>query len=304
MAFSFGPFIGLWMAFDAATRMGCLAIPGGGMNSATRLKVILANRATVLCCTPTYALRLGEVAREEGFDLTEADVRAIVVGGEPGGSVPAMRGRIEELWSTARVFDHYGMTEVGPVTFQCAERTDAVHVLDDSFLCEVIDLATARPQPAGAAEPGELVLTTLGRTGSPVLRYRTGDLVRPLPRSSCACGRTTLQFSGGIIGRADDMVLVRGVNLFPSAVDQIVRSVRGVAEYRVDIDTEPALTEIRLLVEPEPTCPDPDDLCGMLARAFRDAYNLRIPVTAVPRGELPRFELKSGRWITHSKTTP
>lgn len=304
VTFSFGPFIGLWMAFDAAARMGCLTIPGGAMNSATRLKVLMANRVTVLCATPTYAIRLGEVAQEEGVDLAEAHVRAIVVGGEPGGSVPATRARIETLWPTARVFDHHGMTEAGPVTYQCTERTDVVHVLDHQFLCEVVDPDTGGPRAADAERPGELVLTSLGRTGSPILRYRTGDLVVPAGHGPCPCGRTTLLLAGGIIGRADDMVVIRGVNLFPSGVDQVMRGVEGVAEYRVEIDTNPALTEMRILVEPDPACADAGDLCRRLERAFRATYNLRVPVTSVAAGELPRFELKSRRWIKSSRADP
>jgi phenylacetate-CoA ligase len=304
VTFSFGPFIGLWMAFDAAARMGCLAIPGGAMNSSTRLKVLMANRVTVLCATPTYAIRLGEVAQEEGVDLAKAAVRAIVVGGEPGGSVPATRARIEALWPTARVFDHHGMTEAGPVTYQCTERTDVVHVLDRQFLCEVIDPETGAPRAADAEGHGELVLTALGRVGSPILRYRTGDLVVPAGPERCPCGRTTLQFAGGIIGRADDMVVIRGVNLFPSGVDQVVRGVEGVAEYRIEIDTNPALTEMRILVEPEAACANAGELCERLERAFRATYNLRVPVTAVPAGELPRFELKSRRWIKSSTPDP
>jgi len=304
VAFSFGPFIGLWLAFDAARELGCLTIPGGSMNSVTRLRAIVENRATVLCCTPTYAIRLGEVAREEGIDLGAAGIRAIVVGGEPGASVPAIRARIETLWPRARVFDHYGMTEVGPVTFQCTEQTDLVHAIDGPFIYEVVDPETGAPRDPDADEPGELVLTTLSRVGSPVLRYRTGDLVRPVVNASCGCGRTSLQFAGGIIGRVDDMIFVRGVNLFPSAVDQVVRGVPGIAEYRVEIDTEPALTELHVLVEPDATCADPSALCETLVRAFRDTYNLRVPVTAVAAGALPRFELKSKRWIKRSKAAP
>jgi phenylacetate-CoA ligase len=296
VAFSFAPFIGLWMAFDAAARMGCLTIPGGAMNSATRITAICANEVTTLCCTPTYAIRLGEVAREEGVDLAAASVRRIVVGGEPGASVPATRERIERLWPGARLFDHYGMTEVGPVTFQCPARTDVVHALEQNYLVEVVELQSDAPVEPGSGKTGELVLTTLGRTGSPAIRYRTGDLVRPVARETCACGRRTLAFEGGIIGRADDMVFIRGVNLYPSAVDQVVRSCGGVAEYRVEVDTSPALAELEVLIEPEAGV-DGQEACRRLERAFRDAWNLRVPVTEAPPGELPRFELKARRWI-------
>ncbi len=117
-AFSFGPFIGFWMAYEAAAQMGCLCFPGGGLTSTTRLRILLENEVTILCCTPTYALRLAEVAAQEGMDLSSARLKTIVVAGEPGGSIPATRERIEAAWPQAKVFDHHGMTEVGPVTHE------------------------------------------------------------------------------------------------------------------------------------------------------------------------------------------
>ena len=144
-AFSFGPFIGFWLAFEAGARMGALCIPGGGMSSAARVRTILENAATVLCCTPTYALRLAEVAAEEKIDLKQSRVRTIIVAGEPGGSVPAIRSRIESLWPGARVFDHHGMTEVGPVTYECPKRPGVLHVIESAYYAEVIDPASGKP---------------------------------------------------------------------------------------------------------------------------------------------------------------
>jgi len=181
-AFSFGPFIGFWLAYEAAQRIGCLCIPGGGLSSVARLRVMMENDATVLCCTPTYALRLAEVAAEERIDLGAARVRAIIVAGEPGGSIPALRARLQELWHGARVFDHHGMTETGPVTHECPKRSGVLHVLEPAYYAEVIDPVSGKPVAPG--QRGELVLTTLGRIGSPLLRYRTGDLVQPVHRLS------------------------------------------------------------------------------------------------------------------------
>src|SRR5438094_791018 len=181
-AFSFGPFIGFWLAYEAAQRIGCLCLPGGGLSSAARLRVMMENDATVLCCTPTYALRLAEVAAEEKIDLHAARVRSIIVAGEPGGSIPALRARLQELWQGARIFDHHGMTETGPVTHECPKQPGVLHVLEPAYYAEVIDPVSAKPVAPG--QRGELVLTTLGRTGSPLLRYRTGDLVQPVPQPS------------------------------------------------------------------------------------------------------------------------
>jgi len=149
---------------------------------------------------------------------------------------------------------------------------------------------------------GELVLTTLGRTGSPVLRYRTGDLVRPsqpanMAAPPCACGRHELALEGGILGRADDMVVIRGVNVYPSAVEELIRGCGGVAEYRVEVSTVRALAELSVQIEPSPDCADAAGLVGKLEKAFENALALRVPITLVPIGILPRFEMKGKRWI-------
>jgi phenylacetate-CoA ligase len=307
-AFSFGPFIGFWLAFEAAARLGCLCLPGGGLSSPARLRAILDNQVTTLCCTPTYALRLAEVAAQENLALSAGRVRTIIVAGEPGGSIPALRARLAELWPGARIFDHHGMTEVGPVTYQCPSRPGVLHVIESAYLAEVIDPLSAKPALPG--QTGELVLTTLGRTGSPLLRYRTGDLVKldlrpsplsPLPSSLCSppclCGRHELALPGGIVGRTDDMVVVRGVNVYPSAIEEIVRACGGVAEYQVQVTTQRALPELSLLVEPRPDCADPPALVRRLERELETALALRVPVTVVPSATLPRFEMKARRWV-------
>jgi phenylacetate-CoA ligase len=289
-AFSFGPFLGFWVAFDAAARMGCLAIPGGGMRSDARLHTILDNRATVLCCTPTYAIRLGEAAIEDGIDLSGSAVRTIIVAGEPGGSIRATQARIQELWRGAKVVDHHGMTESGPVSYGCPKRERVLHVIESSYIAEVIDPSTAR-----AADHGELVLTNLGRVGSPLIRYRTGDIVERSKHKQCACGSFDLALEGGILARTDDMVVVRGVNLYPSAMEDVLRACEGVAEYRVEIRTGRALSELTVQVE---ASGDGDaGLAHRLETALRNAFALRIPVEMVGRGTLPRFEMKAQRWV-------
>ena len=293
--FSFGMFLGFWTAFESAARLGCLCIPGGGMSSGARLAAMLDNGATVLCCTPTYALRLAEVAAEERIDLSRSMVRRIIVAGEPGGSIPAVRTRIEALWNGARVVDHHGMTETGPVSYGCPARPDVLHVIESGFIAEVID-----PDSGQAVAPGgrgELVLSNLGRIGSPLLRYRTGDLVERGEEGPCACGSCEMALPGGILARADDMLVVRGVNVYPSAVEEILRSCDGVAEYRVEIHTGHPLPELHILVESKPECSDVAGLEKRLQSTLRTALGLRIAVTNVPGGELPRFEMKAKRWV-------
>src|ERR1039457_535860 len=153
-AFSFGPFLGFWSALDAVQRLGCFCFPGGSMSSHARLQAILDNGITALCCTPTYAQHLGEVAREKRLDLARSRLRLLIVAGEGGGSIPSTRACIERLWPGAKVFDHHGMTEVGPVTYQCPARPGALHVLESAYLPEVISPESERPVAPG--ETGEL----------------------------------------------------------------------------------------------------------------------------------------------------
>jgi phenylacetate-CoA ligase len=294
-AFSFGPFLGFWVAFDAATRMGCLAIPGGGMNSTARLHVLRGNRANILCCTPTYAVRLAEVAAAESIELAGLGLHTVIVAGEPGGSVPGTRALLERLWPGARIFDHHGMTETGPVSYECPRRPGVLHVMESEFVAEIVDPDSGQPLPPGSA--GELVLTNLGRAASPAIRYRTGDLVQPaVPGQPCECGSVELALEGGILARRDDMVVIRGVNVYPSAVEDILRGCGGIAEYRVEIAAVRSMVELRLKVEPESGVRH-EDLAHRLETALRDAFGLRIPAEIVPSGSLPRFEMKAKRWI-------
>lgn len=292
--FSFGPFLGFWGAFDAAARIGCLSIAGGGMRSTTRLRTLLDNEVTALCTTPTYALHLAGVAAEEKIDLIAGKVRTIIVAGEPGGSIPATRSHIEQFWGDARVVDHHGMTEMGPVSYECPQRRGVLHIMEVAYIPEVIDRISL--EPAGPGGIGELVLTNLGRTGSPILRYRIGDTVRRAQEGRCPCGSEEMALEGGILGRGDDMVVVRGVNLYPSAVEQVVRSSGGVAEFRVEIYNERSLTEMSIQIEPG-AGEDGAALSHRVAAALHYAFGLRVAVSSVPAGTLPRFEGKSKRWI-------
>jgi len=290
-AFSFGPFLGFWTAFESALKIGCLCLPGGGMSSAARVQSILANQATVLCCTPTYALRLAEVARQEGVDLSRSAVRMLIVAGEPGGSLPGTREAISKAWNGARVFDHHGMTEVGPVTHECFSRPGVLRVIESSYLAEIVDPKTG--EPAGHGVEGELVLTTLARTGSPLIRYRTGDLVKALPSDQNPDGFVDVCLDGGILGRIDDMITVRGVNVYPSAVDQIIAECGGVNEYRVRVMVNRALVEIEIDIE----AAEPEATGGRLAQLLQNRLLLRVPVKCVGTGSLPRFEMKAKRWV-------
>ena len=282
-AFSFGPFLGFWTAFEAAARAGLLCIPGGGLSSRARLTAIEATAATVLCCTPTYALRLGEVAEEVGIGVPS--VQKIIVAGEPGGSIRATRNRISQLWNGAQVIDHHGMTEVGPVSYEHPEQPGSLCVIGSAYLAEVIDPESGEEVADG--ETGELVLTTLKRVACPLLRYRTGDLVRKRDVEG------DLVLEGGILGRLDDMVVVRGVNLYPAAIEQVLRRFDEVAEYEVRQRTEKSMAEVTVAIEATPEA-DGQILRASVEAALGDAFALRIPV--VLEEKLPRYEFKAKRW--------
>ena len=284
--FSFGLFIGFWAGFEGARALGALAIPGGGQDSSSRLGAMQALGATALVCTPSYALHLVETARARGIDLTKLGVRATVHAGEPGAGIPAVRARIEAGWG-ARAFDHAGMTEMGAYGYECAEQA-GLHVNESEFIAEVIDPATLAPAPEG-----ELVLTNLGRTGSPAIRYRTGDRVR-VADTPCGCGRTFLRLEGGILGRLDDMLIIRGVNVFPSAIEGIVRRFPAVDEFQIEVFRAGELDEARVLIEVDGTGAPVRDA---VQEALRASLGLRLEVACVAPSTLPRWELKARRVI-------
>jgi phenylacetate-CoA ligase len=290
--FSFGPFLGFWAAFDAASRLGALCLPAGGLTSQARLQMIRDNRASVVCCTPTYALRLAEVAEEEGFDLPGSTVRSIIVAGEPGGSVEAVRASIEKGWG-GRVFDHWGMTEVGPLAVECPENPGGLHILETECIAEIVDPASQQPVALGTQ--GELVITNLGRTGSPLFRYRTGDLV-VADTDPCPCGRHLLRLKGGILGRLDDMVTIRGNNVFPSSIEGILREFPQIAEYRIDVETRRSMQHIKISIEPHATLHSAT-LLEDVGHAIRDRLHFQAEIVEIPPGQLPRFELKSRRFF-------
>lgn len=295
-AFSFGPFLGFWTAFESAIRRGNRAIPGGGMSSEARLRTMAANEAKVLCCTPTYAMRLGEVRAALAGDAELSSglmVKKIIVAGEPGGSLAEVREKLANLWPGARVFDHHGMTEIGPVSYERVDQPMQLCVIEEAYLAEIIDRETLREVAEG--EKGELVLTTLDRVACPLLRYRTGDLVEKGYFQDERQKR--LRLVGGVLGRVDEMVVVRGVNIYPTAIEKIIRSFPEVAEYQVIESTRDSMAELGINIEPVSKEIDAEDLVKRVGRALANAFTLRIPVRVVESGVLPRFEFKSKRWV-------
>ena len=288
-AFSFGPYISHWTAISGAWHVGAMCISGGGMTSEQRLQCLLDNRATVIVCTPTYALHLAEVARGLGIDLASSAIRIGIHAGEAGASLPNIKRAIEAAWG-ATCFDHAGATEAGAWAFDCEAQSGAIHLNEAEFIFEVIDPNSDESIEEG--QRGELVITNLGRAGMPVLRYRTGDLVE-LTTEPCACGRRFARIKGGVVGRADDMIIVRGVNLYPSVIDNLIRSVPDIAEYEVNIRRVAEMDDLSIKIE---TAASFEEIARAVTHAFRAQYSIRVGVEQAPNGSLPRYEFKSGRF--------
>ena len=279
-AFSFAPFIGFWSAHAAVARRSLLAVSGGGASSVRRLQLLRETECTVLFSTPTYALHLADVAEREGIDIAGSAIRCAILAGEPGGSMRGVRERIARAWN-APVFDHAGATEIGAYGIPCPEGR-GVFVNEREFIAEVVEIGDELPVQEG--QTGELVLTNLGRWGCPVIRYRTGDLVRP-ERSGSG-----LLLVGGILGRVDQMMLIRGVNLHPTAIEEAVRREAAGAEFRISVTRRGAMDEAEIEVEAGRSA------CRTIADDVRNSFGVRVEVRSVPRDSLPRWEAKAKRF--------
>ncbi|MFJ7217849.1 phenylacetate--CoA ligase family protein [Amycolatopsis sp. NPDC098790] len=293
--FGFAWFVGGLGATLGYTKLGATVIPGGSGDTDRQIDTIFRYGTTAIGGTPSFLLHLADRARELGRPLADSPVRRVMVGGEPGGAVAATRALIEREWG-ARCFDGYGCLEFQPIAWECEAQAGG-HLVEDFAHAEVLDPVTREPVPDG--EPGVLVLTHLDKQACPLVRWWTGDIV-VLDRSGCACGSTHARLAGGVRGRADDMLVVRGVNVFPSAVENVVRrTVGGLAEFRVVLDpalADPATgypTALRLQVE----APSEGELPDRLATALRAELQVRAVVDVVAPGSLPRTTHKAQRVV-------
>jgi phenylacetate-CoA ligase len=297
VAFGYSTFIGFWGLHYAGEKLGCLTLPGGAMTTDQRVKQIVEMGATVVASTPTYALRMAQEAKALGLDLAGGSVKRLILSGEPAGSIPATKKLIEEEWG-AKAGDTAGMTELGTIMiFECEDQPGGTHIIEDHYIEEVLDPESG--EPVGYGELGERVVTSFGRGFIPVLRYRTRDLVVKMPGSSCPCGRTFDVYDGGIRGRVDDMKLVRGTNVYPRAVEAIIREHPEIDEFQIRLYTADGIRdEIEVSVEiPDPAI-DASQTLAQVERALADAHeNLRFEVRQAENGSLPRFELKAKRLV-------
>ena len=278
-----------------AQNLGALCIWAGTVPSDRLLYIIRQLRPTITWTTPSYAWYLGETALKQGIDpAKDLSIRRIIVAGEPGGSIPATRAAIEQIWR-ADLYDFYGISDIfGACAGMCSEK-NGLHLAEDHILLEVLDPNTQEPVPDG--QPGEMTLTTLRKRARPMIRFRTGDIVTRFAEP-CPCGRTAARFV--VQGRLDDMFIVSGVNVFPSDIEFVVRGVAGLTgEYRITVYTEDRLTKFDLEVEADPEHEtDRESLAAQVVSQIKVRTGVRPKtVNVLVADTLPRATHKAKRLI-------
>jgi len=297
LPFGYNIFVAFWAGHYACEKIGCETIPGGVLDTQARILKMKELRAGAMMATPTYVLGMADVA-ERLLGKKPADtleIRKITCAGEPGALVPATKKRIEEAWG-AKVFDHAGATEIGAWGFECAEQPGALHINEAMFLAEFEDPDTGKP----VSEPGQfgkLVITALDRIAQPCVRFDSKDIVQ-ISDAKCSCGRTYRLLPKGVVGRADDITKVKGVLLAPAAIEDVVRSIGGLAdEYEVVVDKVGDVDSITLKVEVKDEYGEKSkDVIECLKTELRLKTNLGYNIEVHPLGTLPRYEVKAKRF--------
>jgi phenylacetate-coenzyme A ligase PaaK-like adenylate-forming protein len=294
LAFGYGTFIGFWGLHNAFEKLGALTLPGGAQTTPGRVKQIIDFGATVVASTPTYALRLAQEAEILGIDLRSSAVHTVILSGEP--TPVETKQLIAELWG-AQALDTAGMTEISTIfMFESRDFAGGCHIIEDSFIEQVVDPLTDAGLPYG--EAGERVTTSFGRSIIPLIRYRTSDLVVKIPHTAANNGRTWDLYEGGIMGRVDDMKLVRGTNVYPRAIEGIIRTFDDIEEFQIQITREGIRDEIAVLIETTPHFAEDswDAVSEKLRLDLAEAHEgLRFHVRHAEPNTLPRFELKARR---------
>jgi len=294
-AYGYGLFTGGLGAHYGAERLGCTVVPMSGGGTERQVALLKDFGAHVLCATPSYALNIAEVADAMGVDLRHSNLRMGLFGAEPWSD--AMRASIEERLGLTAV-DVYGLSEImGPgVACECAGGHAGLHGWEDHFLFEVIDPKTLAPLPMG--EPGELVITTLTKEALPMIRYRTRDITR-LDDGPCACGRTHVRIMR-VTGRDDDMLIIRGVNVYPSQVEAVLVGLPGLApHYQIVLAREGALDAMTIEVEAAPGAPladaDRARKAAEVSHHIKSMIGVTCTVAVKAPGEVPRSQGKAVR---------
>jgi len=294
-AFNWGNFAGFWSAYFGARRMGCRVISGGGADSQGHIKNILRLKPTVLISTPTFALRLAEVAKQMSVDLRDTSIKFTYHAGEPGPfALPAMKRQIDEAWG-ADSGELLGIAEIEALAPGCPHR-DGVHLNEMNVFGWSMNPETG--EEAAEGEIGENVVTSYTYSAQPLLNYRSHDLVRRTYR--CTCGRTWAKFPGVVLGRTDFMVTVRGTNVYQTAVENLLGEMKEVSPF-YQLVLEQIESNDRMVVEFEPESALAESEWAPLAKRIGDrihaALHVRLDVIAVKPGGLPRYDLKTKRII-------
>ncbi len=289
LCFGYGPHVAMWGMLYALNRIRVPVIPSGGMDSRARAMAIVTYRPSVVSATPSFALFLAGLLAELGHDPRQCGVRMIISLGEP--CPPATRSRIQEVWGKVEIQEFYGCTEAAP---SCGGYTcgHALHFMEDTHLVETVDPKTF--QPVGEDEPGLVVITNLCSEASPQVRFLVGDITT-LSRDLCPCGRTHVHCQG-FDGRADDMLNIRGVTVFPSAIEDLLRRVPGVGdEFQIVIESSERGSErFQLVIEVRPDA-DTEAVTQRVIDESRIRFDLRPDIEVVPFGSLPKTEFKARR---------
>jgi len=296
--FSYTWFVGGLGATAGYQRAGAMVIPAGSQDTERQINTLFTYGSTVLCGTPSFITHLAEEVRKRGRDPAVSTVRSIMMGGEPGASIPATRRRIEALWG-ARAYDAYGCLEFQPIAGDCTAQAGP-HLAEDFAYAEIVDAETGVAVADGT--PGVLVLTHLDKQAGPLVRWWTGDIV-VRDSTPCSCGRTHARLVGGVRGRADDMLVVRGVNVFPSAVEELVRATPGLGdEYQLVInasvhDAAGFMKSIHVRVEQTDTAADTSQLAAQLTQEIKQRLQVGAHVEVLPQGTLERSTHKAKRVV-------
>jgi CoA-ligase len=297
VTFGYGTFIGFWGAHYAFDKIGCKVIPAGPFDTKTRLHLLQETGATVLACTPSYAMRLAYVAEEMGLDLRrDTEVRKLVCGGEPGATIPSTRKRLEEAFG-ASAGDFMGTTETaGIIGFTCFAQSEGLHINEDRFITEVLDSETFEPLPHG--ERGAMVVTPLIKEAMPLLRYVTNDAVVKTHHDDCSCGRTFDIFKGGILGRYDDRIKVRGVFIMPPMIEAVIREYRDIEEFSTTVENVQGLDTLVIKLDPRSGLAEKnfEEIAAQVNEGIKTEIGIRPIVQKVAHGALPRYEAKSSRF--------
>ncbi|WP_050479260.1 phenylacetate--CoA ligase family protein [Herbaspirillum rhizosphaerae] len=296
--YSYTWFVGGLGATAGYQRLGAMVIPAGSQDTERQINTLFTYGSTVLCGTPSFITHLAEEVRKRGRDPASSTVRIVMMGGEPGASIPATRQRIEELWG-ARAYDAYGCLEFQPIAGECAAQA-GLHLAEDFLYAEVVDAETRQAVPDGT--PGVLVVTHLDKQAGPLVRWWTGDIV-VRDSTPCTCGRTHARLLGGVRGRADDMLVIRGVNVFPSAVEELVRKSPGLGdEYQLVInasvyDAGGFMKSLHVRVEQSDASADADRLAAQLVHDIKQQLQVGAVVEVLPFGTLARSTHKAKRVV-------